>query len=62
MFFKRFLLDGFIITAGRGKVNGFAISFTICLQAPAFFKFSFIKCSNNTVTLHIDGAEKMCYS
>lgn len=61
MFFKRFLLDEFIISAADGKVNCSIVSFTICLQAPDFFGFSFIKYSKNTVTLYIDGTEKMCY-
>lgn len=55
------LLDEFIIPAEKGKVNRLVINFTICLQAEDFPAILFIIYSKNTVVLHIDGPEKICY-
>lgn len=55
------LFDVFIIPGETGKVNRFGRTFTICLQNPGFSEFSFIKCSKNTVILHIDAQVTMCY-
>ena len=53
--------DVYIIPGETGKVNRFGRTFKICLQNPGFPYFPFIKCSKNTVILHIDAQVTMCY-
>ncbi len=53
-------LDGFIITAPGGKVNGGRRCFTICLQWVRFFPFSFINRSKNIIKMHIAFCGLLC--